>query len=146
MLDKNDLQAIAEMIRTEVRTEITASEERMIAAMDSKIGASEARMEALIKGEIANSEQRTAQKIVASETRLKDFIDIRAREAESRAIAFAENEVTRRQGVIKDGIDLSLQVPRVQPERIVRVEQDIAALKYTVQNHADEIKALKRGA
>ena len=134
MLDKSDLQAIAEMI--------VASEQRMIAAMDEK----QVRMEAFVTGKIESSEQRTAQRIAASEARLRNYIDDRSKEAESHAVAFAENEVQRKQGVIVEGIDLSLQVPRVPFERVERTEQNVAALQFVVKQLSAEVEALKRGA
>ena len=138
MLDKSDLQAIAEMI--------SASEERMIAAMDSKIAVSEARMKAFVASKIETSEAQTAQKILASEMRLKSYIDERAKEAESRAVSYAENEVTRRQGVIKEGLDLALELPRIPVERVELIEQDVEALKYAVQNQGKKIDELQRSA
>ena len=163
MLDKNDLQAIAEMmdaklekqkeelraeiaeVRADVRAEI-ADVRAEIADVRTEIAASEKRMEAFVTGKIESSEQRTAQKILASETRLKNYIDERAREAESRAVSFAENEISRRQGVIHEGLDLALELPRVPAERVERIEQDVAALKFAVQNQAQKIKALQRSA
>ena len=174
MLDKNDLQAIAEMmdaklekqkeelraeiakVRADVRAEIAdvraeiadvrADVRAEIADVRTEIAASEKRMEAFVTGKIESSEQRTAQKILASETRLKNYIDERAREAESRAVSFAENEISRRQGVIQEGLDLALELPRVPAERVERIEQDVAALKFAVQNQAQKIKALQRSA
>ena len=145
MLDKNDLQAIAEMMdaRLEKQKEELRAE---IAKVRTEIAASEKRMEAFVTGKIESSEQRTAQKILASETRLKNYIDERAREAESRAVSFAENEISRRQGVIQEGLDLALELPRVPAERVERIEQDVAALKFAVQNQAQKIKALQRSA
>ena len=129
-------------VRTELQAEISASEQRMVAAMDER----QARMETFVTGKIETSELRTAQKILASESRLKIYIDERTREAESRAISFAENEITRRQGLIKEGLDLALELPRIPPERVERIEQDVAALMFTVHNQAKKIEALERSA
>ena len=56
MLDKQDLQAITELIDTSVTTAITASEERMTAKIDA-------------------SEKRMTEKIDASENRIMAYIE-----------------------------------------------------------------------
>lgn len=55
MLEEKDLQAIAQLMRTEIQ----ASEERMKGHMRGEIQASEERMKGYVQGEIRASENRT---------------------------------------------------------------------------------------
>ncbi|MBO6301083.1 MAG: hypothetical protein J6N15_01425 [Ruminiclostridium sp.] len=117
MLDKNDLQAIGELIHAEV----AASEERMISAMDSKIAASEERMTGKIEA--------------AARQAVKDAV--------SQAVAYSENTIETKLDAIKEGLDLALET-RIPAERIERIEEDIIALKSVVRKHSEEIDRLKK--
>ena len=164
MMDKNDLLAISELLDTklekqkeELRAEIAASEERMIAAMDSKIAASEkrtaaaiaesqVRMEALVTSKIATSNQLMEQRIRAAEVRINVATLNAVQRAAKDTAAMVGNVVQAHMDAIKKGLDFSLERPRVQPERVERIEQDVEALKFAVRNQAERIEELQRSA
>ena len=120
MLDKNDLRAIAEMIHAE----ISASEQRMKAFVIEEVHA----------------------EISASERRMKAFVTSEANCATSQAIAYTESSVETQLDLIKEGLDLGLELPRIPEERVERIEQDVEALKLVVRNQAEMIEKLQRSA
>ena len=132
MLDKNDLQAIGELIHAEV----SASEARTAKRIEAAIGASEARTAKRIEEAVGASEARTAEKIEAAcRQAVKDAV--------SQAVAYAENTIETKLDLIKEGLDLALET-RIPVERIERVEEDMIALKSVVRRHSDEIELLKK--
>jgi len=110
MLTREDLQAISELIHSEV----TASEERMMQRMDQRIAESEERT----NQRIAESEERTNQRIIESENRTKTSI-----------MAYIESSVRPDIRKIAEG---HMQLA----ERMERMEHKID----TLQNDVDEIK------
>ena len=124
MLDKNDLQAIGELIHAEV----SASEKRMT----QKIADSETRM----TQKIADSEARTAKKI---EEACRNAV----RDAVSQAIAYSENTVETKLDLIKEGLDLALET-HIPVERIERIEEDVLTLQSVVRRHSGELDRLKK--
>ena len=116
MLDRNDLQAIAELI--------AASEERM-------------------SEKIAASEERMNGKIAASEERMKAYIHEKVTDETNRAIAYTESVVEAKLDAIKEGLDLALET-HIPIERIERIEENIIALKSVVRRHSEEIDLLKK--
>ncbi|MBE7004092.1 MAG: hypothetical protein E7425_07385 [Ruminococcaceae bacterium] len=117
MLDKNDLQAIAELI--------TASEERIKAEMGARMSA-----------EIAASEERTAKRIEEASRQA-------VRDAVSQAVAYSEGAVETKLDAIREGLDLALEV-HIPVERIDRIEENITALKVVVRKHSEDIEKLKK--
>lgn len=66
------------------------------------------------------------------------------RDAVSQAVAYSEGAVETRLDAIKEGLDLALERPRVEPERVDRLEEDVAAVKLVVREHSREIEKLKK--
>ena len=91
-----------------------------------------------------NDLQAIAELISASEQRMTVKIEEAARDAVSQSIAYSENTVERKLDVIKEGLDLALELPRVSEERVDRIETDVDALKFTVRQHSGEIEKLKK--
>ena len=139
MLDRDDLQAIAELI--------AASEERTSERMNGMIAASEERMTERMSGMIAASEERTSERmngmIAASEERMKAYIHEKVTDETNRAIAYTESVVETKLDAIKEGLDLALET-HIPMERIERIEENIIALKSVVRKHSEEIDLLKK--
>ena len=143
MLDKNDLQAIAELMRqqkeelseimdTKIGAAIAASEDRMSAKIDNAIAASEEHMSAKIDNAIA-----------ASEDRMKAYINEKVTDETNRAIAYTENVVETKLDAIKEGLDLALET-RIPVDRIERIEENVTVLMGVVSKHSEEIAMLKK--
>lgn len=58
------------------------------------------------------------------------------------AIAYSESTVERKLDLIKEGLDMALEL-HTPAERIDRIENDVIALKGAVGKHEEEIERLK---
>ena len=118
MLTREDLQAIGQLVRQEVRKEIAASEERMI----GRIAESEERMIGRMDQRIAESEERMAtrmdQRFAESETRLKTDL-----------MAYIESSVKPDIHKIAEGhMQLSERMERMEG-KIDRLQDDVDEIK-----------------
>lgn len=91
-----------------------------------------------------NDLQAIAELMLQQKEELVDLIKEEARAATSRAIAYSENTVERKLDVIKEGLDLALERPRVSEDRVEALETDVSAIKFTVRKHAQELEELKK--
>ncbi len=124
MLDKQDLQAIKELIDTS----IAASEERMTAKIDTSIAASEERMTAKIDASIAASEERMTAKIDASENRI---------------MAYIEAAVMPNFQLLAEGHQTLLET-LAPKSRVDNLEDDVVFLKSVVKSLMQEVSELKK--
>lgn len=84
-------------------------------------------------------DDRLTERLAESEKRTA----VRIEEAMNQAITYSENVLERKLDVIKEGLDLALE-GRIPPERIERIEGDVAVLKAAVSKHSEEIENLKK--
>ncbi len=138
MLEKQDLQAIKELIDTS----ISASEERMTAKinaseerMTAKIEASEKRMTAKIEA----SEKRMTAKINASEERMTAKISA----SENRIMVYIENAVMPNFKLLAEGHQTLLET-LAPKSRVDNLEDDVVFLKSIVKTLMQEVSDLKK--
>ena len=146
MLDKQDLQAIKELIDASV----TASEERMTAKIDASIAASEERTQAKmgtmeerltgkIDASIAASEERTQAKMGTMEERLTAKIDA----SENRIMAYIETAVMPNFQLLAEGHQTLLET-LAPKSRVDDLEDDVIFLKSVVKSLMQEVSELKK--
>lgn len=131
MLDKNDLQAIAELIHTEV----SASEQRVTAAIDEKIAASEQRTKSYV-----------GEQIAASEERMKAYVFEKVTDETNRSMAYIESAIEPKIDLALEGhVALNEKIDRLASnERVERIELDISIMKQVIRQHSEEIEYLKK--
>ena len=120
MLDKQDLQAIKELIDTS----IAASEERMTAKIDAAVTASEERMTAKIDA----TEERMTAKIDASENRI---------------MAYIKTAVMPNFQLLAEGHQTLLET-LAPKSRVDNLEDDVVFLKSVVKSLMQEVSELKK--
>ena len=135
MLDKQDLQAIKELIDTS----ITASEERMTA----KIDASEERMTAKIDASIAASEERMTAKIDASIAASEERMTAKIDASENRILAYIETAVIPNFQLLAEGHQTLLET-LAPKSRVDNLEDDVVFLKSVVKSLMQEVSELKK--
>ena len=135
MLDKQDLQAIKELIDGSVTAAIAASEERMTAKIDGSIAASEERMTA----KIAASEERTQAKMGTMEERMTAKIDA----SENRIMAYIEAAVMPNFQLLAEGHQTLLET-LAPKSRVDNLEDDVVFLKSVVKSLMQEVSELKK--
>ncbi len=120
MLEKQDLQAIKELI-------------------DASIAASEKRMSERIDTSIAASEKRMSAKIDASEKRMSERIDA----SENRVMAYIENAVMPNFKLLAEGHQTLLET-LAPKSRVDNLEEDMVFLKSIVKSLMQEVSELKK--
>lgn len=127
MLDKQDLQAIKELVDTSV----DASEKRMT----DRIAASEKRMTERIEA----SENGMTAKIEASEKRMTERIEA----SENRIMAYIENAVMPNFKLLAEGHQTLLET-LARKDRVEALEEEVVFLKSVVSTLAQDVAELKK--
>lgn len=154
MLDKQDLQAIKELIDTSVnsavaaseertRSEIQSSEERMKSYMDSSVTASEERMKSYIDSSVAASEERTRAEIRSTEDRLDKKFDRMRGELMQDVTALMESEFRPQFNLLAENQQLILE--KLAPlDEIELLDARVTTLEVMVKKLGREVAELKK--
>ena len=143
MLDKQDLQAIKELIDGSVTAAVTASEERMTAKIDASIAASEERMTAKIDASITASEERMTAKIDAAVTASEERMTAKIDASENRIMAYIETAVMPNFQLLAEGHQTLLET-LAPKSRVDNLEEDVVFLKSVVKSLMQEVSELKK--
>lgn len=117
MLDKQDLQAIKELVDTSVTTAVTASEERLKEYVDTSI--------------------------TASEERLKGYVDDSIAGAENRWRVLYEADIRPSFRLLAEGHENLLQT-LASNERVEKLEEEVVTIKSVIKGMKKEIAELKK--
>lgn len=131
MLDKNDLQAISELMQQQ-KQEFSGLMQQQRQELSE-----------MMQQQKQELSEMMDVKITASEERMKRYIEEKVTDETNRSIAYTEAVVEPRLDAIKEGLDLALET-HIPIERIDRLETDVGALKSVVRRHSSEIDALKK--
>ena len=127
MLEKQDLQAIKELIDASV----TASEERM----KDYVIASEERM----KDYVTASEERMKDHVAAAEERMKDHVTA----AENRWMAFYEGSIQPQIQLLAEGHQTLLET-LAPKNRVEALEDEVVFMKSVIKALAQDVAELKK--
>lgn len=139
MLDKQDLQAIKELIDTSVNSAVAASEERTRA----EIRSTEERMKSYMDSSIAASEERTSAEIRSTEERLDKKFDRMRGELLQDVTALMESEFRPQFNLLAENQQLILE--KLAPlDEIELLDARVTTLEVMVKKLGREVAELKK--
>lgn len=143
MLEKQDLQAIAELMKQQ-KTEIIGEMDNKLNSLEERIDGKLNSLEERMDGKLNSLEERMDNKLNSLEERMDGKLLQQKTEIINEVKVLIENEVTPKFNLLAEGQQAILE--QLAPKsRLENLEDEVNLLKIVIKQMNEEINALKAG-